>query len=154
MGILDNLSKSISQGVDRAKFEADKFQKTTKIQGELNELQSQLTTKRGELGQRAYELFRAGQISAPSISALAQVMDDLQSAIVLKEEELKEAQLVNYTPQPAATPPTPAAQQVPIAVEQAAPAPQSATKSCPTCGFQMPSSALFCPSCGSRVGAP
>ena len=38
MGLFDNLSKTLTQGVDRAKFEADKFQKTTRLQSELNEL--------------------------------------------------------------------------------------------------------------------
>jgi hypothetical protein len=152
MGFLDNLSKSISQGVDRAKFEADKFQRTTRVQGELNDLKKQLDTKTQELGQRAYELFRAGQISAPSISALTQDMDDLQAEIIRKEEELKAAQAVAYTT-PAPTAAGPVVQQVPITPDDPAPgAPDaSATKACPNCGFQMPASAIFCPSCGARM---
>jgi DNA repair exonuclease SbcCD ATPase subunit len=161
MGILDQLSKTISQGVDRAKFEAEKFQKTTKLQGDVNELQRQLNEKMVELGQRAYNLQRAGQINIPSIAQLARDVDKLQAQLVTSEEELKAAQAEIF-PEPPSYTPTPtasSAQSVPISVEQAntpptqyAPPPSAAQKACPTCGFQMPGTALFCPNCGARVG--
>jgi DNA repair exonuclease SbcCD ATPase subunit len=161
MGILDQLSKTLSQGVDRAKFEAEKFQKTTKLQGEVNELQRQLNEKMVELGQRAYNLQRAGQINIPSIAQLARDVDKLQAQLVNSEEELKAAQAEVF-PEPPSYTPTPgtsSAQSVPISVEQPSPSPQPYTaptanpqKTCPTCGFQMPGTALFCPNCGARVG--
>ncbi len=50
MGFLDNLTKSISQGVDRAKFEAEKFQRTTKLQGEINDLHAPDRRQAGRAG--------------------------------------------------------------------------------------------------------
>ena len=154
MGFLDNLSKSISQGVDRAKFEAEKFQKTTRLQGEVNEFRRQIDTKLSELGQKAYELQRAGQIQSASLAELATAVDQLRSALVVKEEELKQSQAEVFIEPPLGTPASPGqAQQVPISYEAPVPPPPApaATKSCGVCGFTMPGTAMFCPNCGTRV---
>jgi uncharacterized coiled-coil protein SlyX len=162
MGFLDNLSKTISQGVDRAKFEAEKFQRTTRLQGEANEFRRQIDEKLVALGQKAYELHRAGQIQSATIAELGVAIDQLRSALVLKEEELKQAQADVFVEPAGATPPPAQAQQVPISYEPAAPTPPAppvtppaptaaATKTCGVCSFTMPTTALFCPSCGTRV---
>ncbi len=148
MGLLDQLSKTISQVSDRARFEAEKFQKTTRLQAEINELRRQIDQKLVEIGQRAYDLQRAGQIHAPSLAELAAAIDHLRATLVTREEELKQAQNEVYV-EPTA-PPSPApVQSVPVSE---APPPAAGPKICPNCGFQMPSTAIFCPSCGTRVG--
>ncbi len=166
MGFLDQISKTITQGVDRAKFEAEKFQKTTRLQGELNDLKRQLDEKMIEIGQRAYELHRAGQISSQTIAELVRLVDQLRASVVLKEEELKLAQTENYIePAPAPgvraqsqsipiTHEPPASSPPPVVSSSAPPAATAApsVKGCPNCGFQMPGTAVFCPNCGSRVG--
>lgn len=175
MSFLDNLGKSFSHGVDRAKFEAEKFQKTNRLNGEINQIKKQLDDKLIELGQRAYDLHRAGQISAPSVAALTQAIDRLRSDVIVKEEALKAVQAENYEEPPAGAPPS--AQSVPVThtppppppspaqqhtpppsspspQERTPPPPQGATgsKTCPACGFNMPMHAVFCPNCGYRVG--
>ena len=155
MGFLANLSKSISQGVDRAKFEAEKFQKTTRIQGEIGELKKQIDGKRGELGDRAFELYKAGQIQSPTLGDMVKALEALRASITLKEEELKIAQaevFVEPTP-PAGTPQQPSG-AAPQPSQPATPGqPVAVAKSCPNCQFQMPASAVFCPNCGARQGA-
>lgn len=157
MGFLDNISKQIAQGVDRAKFEAEKFQKTTRLQSEVNEFRRQLDGKLGEMGQRAYELQRAGQIHSATLAELATAVDQLRAALLAKEEELKSAQAEVFEEPPPAPGTPPPAQQVPISYDQpasqAAPQPQAApsNKVCGVCGFQMPGTAMFCPNCGTRV---
>jgi hypothetical protein len=147
MGFLDNIGKSISQGVDRAKFEADKFQKTARIQSELNDLKHQIDANRLEFADRAIQLYRAGQIQSATLGELLKALDTLQASVTLKEEELKTAQAEIFVEK--APPAAPAAQQVPITSEPAqAPA---GTKICPSCQFQMPVSAAFCPNCGARL---
>ncbi|NJP06720.1 MAG: zinc ribbon domain-containing protein [Chloroflexaceae bacterium] len=176
MDILDRITKSAAQAIDRAKFEALKFQKTSQIQGDLNEIKRQLDAKMIELGQRAYDLYRANQIQSPSVREMVEAIDALRASVVLKEEELREAQIQNYTvpagaandqsqaqsvpiwdeptsgdqspasgytPPPASSyaPPTPPASETPVAKRQ-----------CPTCSFMMPTTAVFCPNCGFRVG--
>jgi hypothetical protein len=157
MGFLDNISKSISQGVDRAKFEADKFQKTARLQSELNELKQRIDANRMDFGDRAIQLYRAGQIQSPSLGELIKAIDSLQASVTLKEEELKAAQAEVFIEK--APPAAPAAQHVPITSEPPLarpPAPGQAPagmKICPNCQFQMPGSAMFCPNCGTRLGA-
>jgi DNA repair exonuclease SbcCD ATPase subunit len=146
MSILDQLGKTITNVSDRARFEAEKFQKTTRLQSEINELRRLIDQKLLELGQRAYDLQRAGQIHAPSLAELAAALDQLRSTLVAREEELKQAQNEVYVPP---TPPSPTVQSVPISE---APPTSDAPKICPQCGFQMPARAIFCPSCGTRVG--
>lgn len=148
MGLLDQLSRTIAQSVDRARFEAEKFQKTTRLQAEVNELRRQVDSKLNELGQRAYELLRAGQIQSATLVELGAVVDQLRSALVMKEEELKQAQAEVYVEPPAPAPPPPS-QSVPI--DYGPPASTPAVKQCGVCGFQMPGTAMFCPNCGTRV---
>lgn len=157
MGFLDQISKTLSQGVDRAKFEAEKFQKTTRLQGEVNEFRRQLDAKLMEMGQRAYDLQRAGQINAPSIAEMATAADQLRGALMGKEEELKLSQSEVFI-EPAGSAAPPPSQQVPISYDApaaaptpAAPPPAASVKSCASCGFQMPSTAMFCPNCGART---
>jgi hypothetical protein len=149
MGFLDNLSKSISQGVDRAKFEADKFQKTTRLQNEVTELKRQMDVNRMEFGDRAIQLYRAGQIQSATLGEILKALDALQASVTLKEEELKTAQGEVFVEK---TPPVGVqSQQVPISSEPPAQMP-TGTKACPNCQFQMPTAAMFCPNCGARLG--
>jgi hypothetical protein len=174
MGLLDDFSKVVSQGIDRAKFEAEKFQRSNRAQSELNDMKRKLDNQMIEIGNRAYELYRAGQISSHSIGELVQAIDDLRSQLVIKEEELKKLQAISYeaatgtgTPPPHAQPPSPSSQphhphpassqpqSIPVQDESAVPQqtvrlPQK--KSCPVCKFEMPMHAIFCPNCGYRVG--
>jgi uncharacterized phage infection (PIP) family protein YhgE len=164
MGFLDQLSKSINQGVDRARFEAEKFQKTTRLQGEVNEFRRQVDVKLMELGQRAYDLQRAGQIHSSTIDELATSIDQLRGLLLAKEEELKQTQNEEFVEVPAAGAP-PSAQQVPVSYDtppqaqpqtppQTQPQAQSVApgnKACASCGFVMPETAMFCPNCGART---
>ncbi|NWG20776.1 MAG: zinc ribbon domain-containing protein [Chloroflexi bacterium] len=155
MGFLDELSRKISEGVDRAKFEAEKFQRTTAIQGEISDLRRQLDVKRLEFGDRALELYRAGAIQSPTLGGILREIEALQVSLTLKEEELRAVQgQVHVEP-----PPPPRTQNVPLTIEPPAPPPVTRPpqpvaggKVCPGCGFQMPSTAVFCPNCGLRVG--
>lgn len=160
MSFLDNISKKITEGVERAKFEAEKLQRVMGLQNELGELKRQMDGKRLEFGDRALELYKAGKIQSPTLGEILRAMEQLQVNITLKEEELKLAQ-GNAFVEPAQPAPPPA-QSVPISVEpqRQAPPPQAAqpgsvpgTKLCPNCSFQMPSTAVFCPNCGLRVGS-
>jgi hypothetical protein len=150
MGFLDNISKTISQGVDRAKFEAEKFQKTTRIQGELNELKRQSDAKRAELGDRAFDLYKAGQIQSSTLGDLVMALEALRANITLKEEDLKAAQSEVFIEPPIGAPtPSPAGQNAAPRQGETV----SVAKTCPNCQFQMPASAVFCPNCGARQTA-
>lgn len=121
MGFLDSLSKTFSAGVDRAKFEADKFQRTSRISGEINNIKSQIDTNVRQLGERALELYQQGSITAPEIASLAQIIAQLRDQQAQKETELNEAQnetIEAWQANQPQTPSTPSAQSVPIMNEQ------------------------------------
>jgi hypothetical protein len=109
-------------------------------------------------------------IQSPTLGAILREIEAFQQKLTLKEEELKIAQADQFA-EPTVVPPPPPSQHVPVSVEvpvaQAAPppamytpppptvqptsAPQANTKPCPNCQFQMPPTAMFCPSCGTRI---
>lgn len=226
MGFLDSLSKTLSSGVDRAKFEADKFQRTSRVSGEVNNIKSQIETNVRQLGERALELYQQGAISAPEIASLAQIIAQLRDQQAQKEAELNVAQNETFeawqATQPQQTPGS-TAQNVPISNDPGAsytpgmstpptdysssstipggysqstgtssytPSSQpgssapsfagrsydvpestdlsgsglpnassvggqssadATTNACPTCGYNVPNNAVFCPNCGGRV---
>jgi hypothetical protein len=121
MGFLDSLSKTFTAGVDRAKFEADKFQRTSRISGEVNNIKSQIDTNVRQLGERALELYQQGSITAPEIASLAQIIAQLREQQTQKEAELNEAQnetVEAWQANQPQTPSTPPSQNVPIMNEQ------------------------------------
>jgi BMFP domain-containing protein YqiC len=92
MSLLDTISKTLSTGVDRARFEAEKFQRTSRISGEISNVKSQVDTNMRQLGERAFELHRQGKLQAPEVASLTQVITQLQAQQNDKERELGEAQ--------------------------------------------------------------
>jgi hypothetical protein len=179
MGFLDQFSKAAGQVVDRARFEAEKFQKTSRVQGELSDVKHELDQVLIELGQRTHDLYHAGQMQSASIGDLVQRIDQLRGEVIRKEDELRQAQAEAYveperpepgpaappaaeTEEPNTAPPNfkgqynPSASAPPAASVPPAstPAPeQSDTRTCPACSFQMPAKAVYCPNCGFRVGS-
>jgi hypothetical protein len=174
MGFLDQFGKAAGQVVDRARFEAEKFQKTSRIQGELSDIKQQLDQVLIELGQRTHDLYHAGQMQSTSVADLVQQVDRLRGEVIGKEDELRQAQAETYVeptpPPPGETPPPSGAEEAntapptfkgqyePPPSAPAAPAVQPApeqpdTRTCPACSFQMPAKAVYCPNCGFRVGS-
>ena len=122
MKFLDNLSKTITTGVDRAKFEADKFQRTSRINGEISNLNSQIETNLRQLGERALELHEQGMLPAPEIASLAQVITQLRTQQQEKQRELDESNAETFEQYQASqardvTPPPATGQNVPISRE-------------------------------------
>ena len=153
MGFLDNLTKTISHGVDRARFEADKLQKTLRIQNEIGELRKQIDANRLEFADRALELYKAGQIQSATLGEILRAIEALQARVTLKEEELKAVQAEMFVePGPTGTSGQPAPGSAPPRPGAPAGAASAATKQCPNCQFQMPATAAFCPNCGTRLG--
>lgn len=170
MSFIDNITRKATQAVERAKYEADKLQRNLRLESELNDFKRQRDGKRLEFGDRALELFRAGKIQSPTLGGLLREIEALNAQVTLKEEELRLAQGDNFpepTPDPMTqhvpvssapssyTPPSstsytppPGAQYTP---PSSAPASSLPTKACSNCQFQMPTTAQFCPNCGTRI---
>lgn len=156
MGFLDNLGKTLTQGTERVKFEADKFQRTTKINSEIGNVKTQIETNLRQLGERALELYQQGTITAPEIASLAQIIAQLREQQTGKEQELEATQSESFEvvqAVQAAIAPTPT-QQVPV-MSQSIPVVQATAgpTSCTNCGATIPTGAAFCPECGMRAVA-
>ncbi len=161
MKFLDTLSKTLSTGVDRARFEAEKFQRSSRINGEINNIVSQIETNTRQLGERALELYHQGSITAPEIASLARIIDQLREQQAEKERELEEAQSETFEawqarqPQPAEA--HPASTNESVSGEESSqvssdqPAEGTAPYVCPNCGHSLPANAVYCPNCGVRV---
>ena len=124
MKFLDNLGKTFQSGVDRAKYEADKFQRTNRINGEISNFKQQMDTNLRQLGERALELYQQGTLQAPEIASLAQVIAQLREQQAAKERELEQANAETFeqwqATQAQAAPPAAgydAPQQIPIGRE-------------------------------------
>jgi hypothetical protein len=86
MRFLDQFGKAANNMIDRARFEAEKFQKTSRIQGELGEIKQRLDAKWIEMGQRAYDLYHTGNMQTASFADLVQEIDQLRIEITKKED--------------------------------------------------------------------
>ena len=166
MGFFDNLKGTLSQGADRVKFETEKLQSTGRLRNEVGDLQQQIATNFGQMGQRAYELHHQGQITAPEIGSLAQIINDLQGRLAATQQELDRVQSEQFEPTPPPAQPQQPYGQQPYAQQQSSPAvtpPQGVPTppeavdagmyACPSCGFKLPMGSAFCPECGARVSA-
>jgi hypothetical protein len=161
MKFLDTLTKTLSTGVDRARFEAEKFQHTSRISGEINNIVSQIETNTRQLGERALELYQQGLITAPEIASLAQIINQLREQQAEKERELQEAQNETFEtwqarqPQPPEVQPSPTGESTnegeSSQVSSSQPAAGTATYICSNCGRSLPANARFCPHCGTPV---
>jgi hypothetical protein len=135
MRFLDNLSKTLSSGVDRAKYETDKFQRTTKLSGEIGNFKTQIETNMRQLGERALELYQQGALQAPEIASLAQIIAQLRDQQRSKEQELEQAAAETFENYQATHPQSSASssgQSVPISresVEGGFPTPESSGSS-------------------------
>src|SRR5215213_4135831 len=121
MRFLDNLSKTLSTGVDRAKYETDKFQRTTKLSSEIGNFKTQIDTNMRQLGERALELYQQGTLQAPEIASLAQIIGQLRDQQQSKEQELEQANNETFeqfaASQPQTAPAAQSGQNVPISRE-------------------------------------
>ena len=121
MRFLDNLSKTLSTGVDRAKYEADKFQRTTRINSEIGNYKAQIDTNMRQLGERALELYQQGTLQAPEIASLAQIIAQLRDQQRAKEQDLEQISAETFeqfqSTQPQQAAPASEGQNVPISRE-------------------------------------
>lgn len=121
MRFLDNLSKTLSSGVDRAKFEADKFQRTSKVNGEISNLKAQIETNTRQLGERALELYQQGMLTAPEIASLAQIIGQLRDQQSSKERELEQVTAETFEQFQASQPQTQSQDVTPPVMNQSVP---------------------------------
>ena len=130
MGII----RSIRSGAGKAAFEADKLRRLNAIQSIIRSLEEEIRESTYRVGQVALELHQAGLLTQSELLQVCDHLVMLYSQKVAREQEIRAVRVEEY-------------------VE-----PQRETRYsrlCPNGHGELPSTAMFCPVCGSRaVDAP
>ena len=158
-GFLDQMRR----GLDRASFEADRLMRYNRVRAEALRLRQQGREKIQLIGEKALEMHRAGLLTVPELSELAQAVGDLDHQAVAKEQEAEAIQKEDWQPSEetvaAGGDPQPGASSGPAPppiIEAAAgdvdysAHPNTAVKYCPACGAQLRAQATFCSRCGAQ----
>ncbi len=156
MPILDRFK----QGVDSAKFKADQLMRVNRVQGEIGNLNREISTLRDKIASVTLELHKAGRLPLPELEELCVSIDRLNAQIVEKEAQIASIraevppQAPGVAPAAPAPEPAPAASPSPVAAEapaEAPVAPAAGVRKCASCGAELSAKVSFCPNCGQRV---
>jgi RNA polymerase subunit RPABC4/transcription elongation factor Spt4 len=138
--MFDKFKKDVGQAAAVAKWKADQFARSNKVQTEINNTKHQVTTVRDQIAGAILDMRQRGEQLPPEIESVCANIDGLMAQ--LSEQEARLA-AINAEQAPGAAP-TPAA---PAAAAYGAPA-AAATKVCPNCHTSVPAAAMFCTTCG------
>ena len=158
-GFFDRVSKAVTGAVDRGKREVDEFVRIQKINGEIGEVekkvsafQAQIQAIKVQIGEKAVEMLRAGQLASPDLQAMMdqiagieQQIAEQQEVIAAKKAEIEKVKAESEAQRAAAAQPAQPG-------EPAQPAAPPAGRFCAQCGAQVAEGAAFCPQCGAKQG--
>jgi DNA repair exonuclease SbcCD ATPase subunit len=133
------LQSFLKRSANRAAFEADKLQRTVKIQNAIGRLRTQICSETLKLGQTALRLYREAGLAEAELQDIAQAIETLEEQIAAREAELAQIKAEN-PPEPVEK--TPLKQQ-----------PAGEGQFCPQCGQALPLEMRFCVRCGCKLSA-
>nr|BBH95498.1 hypothetical protein KTA_36970 [Thermogemmatispora argillosa] len=163
----------VSAAVSRTTWEAQKQLRIRSKQGEIDQLLKQRQLLLEELAAAAMTLYQQGTLSQPQLARICASIQELDADLRNREQQLQEIknetyQPAQFTPQPTRdyTPPpvaptAPPADQVAAGnatggapgATSASSGPRAADKvPCPHCGQLVRARALYCSSCGKKIG--
>jgi len=123
---------SIKKGAARAQLETEKRLRINRVQREIDALNQQIRQRTLQLGEKALELYRAGELPEPDLVAICKGIVVLNKEIAEKEAQIEAIRLESLPEEMAAVPAT-------------------YGHLCPQCRISLPEEAGFCPRCGSRA---
>jgi hypothetical protein len=129
----------LQRGAKRAGFEADKLQRTLKVQNTVGNLRTQIKGKVAHLGETALRLYRQGALAEEELKAIGQAIKALEAQVAEKETELAQIKAETF-PEPE--------EEAPVAGR-----PGMASQVCPNCGQTLPAGMRFCIHCGIPLSA-
>ncbi len=123
----------------------------TKQKAQLNTLRKQRGELVAQLGEAILQQFREQQLNAAALRPQVDQIFSLEWEIIEQEKQIEVQR--QAAAQAAAAPPPPPAAAAPAPPSPTAPpaAPQAGTRSCPSCGGEVPVDSAFCPNCGATV---
>lgn len=170
---IESAKNFVGAAVSRTSWEAQKQLRVRNKQSEIDKLMEQRQQLTNDIVQIALNLYQQGMLHDPQMSRLCASIVELDHDVRSRDEQLQEIKkeayqneqyapgpTMNYTPPPV-TPQSPQPQQPFYQQRPAAPppptgAPQagaaSQTQICPNCGNPLRAGALYCRTCGEKVG--
>ncbi|HEY89312.1 MAG TPA: zinc ribbon domain-containing protein [Thermoflexia bacterium] len=125
----------LQRGAKRASFEADKLQRTLKVQNTIGSLRTQIRGKVTHLGETALRLYRQGALVEEELKAIGQAIEALEAHIAEKETELAQIKAETFP------------EEEPLSAGQ----PGMGSRVCPNCGQAIPVEMRFCIHCGAPL---
>jgi hypothetical protein len=126
----------LKQTANEAKFKADQLLRQQRVQNEISGINQQMHGVSDKIASVVLDLHARGALNVPELHDLCAQVDALRAQVAQKEAQVAAIKAEQF--QAAAPPPPP-------------PAP-AATKDCPNCHAALPATAMFCTSCGTKVG--
>lgn len=138
----------LKQTANEAKFKVDQQLRVQRVQNEINEINQQMHGVSDKIASVVIDLYRRGALNVPELNELCAQVDGLRSQVAQKEAQIAAIKAEQFQ---AAAPPPPLQAYAPPPQAYTPPAP-AATKECPNCHAVLPATAVFCTSCGTKVG--
>ena len=174
MSLFKRIADGLTDGLDRAQWEADKLVKVNRIRGQISDLERELSSAQARLANKVLELHADGRLQVPELdepiwgiadidARLDEMREDLTSASAMRFEDAQVAQKQAQPKQPRAEevqaeegkPDGPQLAEQPVATEGAPPPTSSeaapGARFCASCGTSLQQDARFCPECGQKV---
>ncbi len=125
---LGKISSGIDKGLKTISSKSKELIETSKLKGEIKEVESSLLGRFADLGRKVYEMLNKGEPDVPELRNDAQAITDLYRRIAELQEALKRVE------------------------QQAAQAKHGAdTALCPKCGAENKPGDKFCGGCGASL---
>lgn len=134
------VQKFFKRSAKRASFEADRLQRTMKVQNTIGNLRTQIKREVVHLGKAALRLYREGGLAEEELKAIGQAIEALEAQVAEKETELAQIKAETF-PEPE--------EEAPVAGQ-----PEMVGQTCPNCGQALPAGMRFCIHCGARLSSP
>jgi len=157
MSFLDRMAKAVTEAVDRGKKEVDEFVRIQKINGEIGdvqkkikEFQTQIQAIKVQIGEKAVEMMRAGELENEDLQAMMDQIAEIEQQIVEQQAVIadKRAEIEKIKEETEAAKAAAEAQATPEAAPEAAE--PEAGNFCAQCGAAVAEGAAFCAQCGAK----
>lgn len=125
----DKLKKGLDEGLTKMKVKSKELVDSTKIKGEISNLNQRKSALLLTLGTEFYDMYKSGTFDMEKFKDKFNELENIEKQIELKEKELEE---VHKT------------------AEEVIGKPSPKVKRC-SCGAELPLDAKFCTSCRSKL---
>lgn len=132
--MFESVKRAAGGMMGRAAWEAEKSQRIAALRRELDLLAKERTALVEQLAGVVTDLAKRGQVTQPSLKALAERLGELSADLDRSQSAIKTIETEKYQPGK-------------VSFGGSA----GPSKPCPSCGAHMPLNSRFCASCGAKL---